>query len=532
MSNLTKETFLKKNEIVGIIMYNRVLTELKKDILYNDIQILNMKHLLYYLSVFDINLVDNYQTKEIISKIRVNPSNIELGDLSWESFIVANDSTYWRPYQIVSQQTEPSTITVECCQTLSTDNNIIYSEYVPTMIKKSFTIRKSGEQEIKMLLRLPYYTLDKGTNNALYCNGNKCTVSKIFHGTGYIFPDDAENAPYNYYGNWFTLGINNNEKGGESTIYMSNQDTGAGYLYEYEIKKLIKVLYFKENEQIDYLFAHMMYFETSIGIVDNANIKAYLKLDDSTNYIIPTNNDTINSFIFKDTYTIRDPIEGIEKYNYTIKKNLLNTSLPEPPFTNGYWSVIKAESFGDGDKGLAGKICNYSNSNDQTVPLRLNIKGWILHNFFFLMSCNPQEILRNLGVYIKLKPSLISGNPTINESFDRIIELYKNVLLGDGIVLENILYENYIFVPKNKYEIFRKKLKTLSEEFKKNTELKPLYDDYIKKILDIFAASDEAKRLELHKKIITPDRFLIGGNYYQKYLKYKSKYLKLKTNNF
>lgn len=531
MTTFNKEHYLKKSGLVGVIMYKRIFTDLKQEKIYEDKQVLNMKDLLYYLSSFNITRVSHYKTKEILRKIRKEPYDIQLEDLTWESFIVAKNNTYWRPYQILSS--DSTTITVECCQTLSSDNNILYSEYDSTMEKKTFTIRKTrdSEGEVKMLLKLPHYVIKKGSNSELTCNESlkECRVSKVYHGTSYKMLDLAEYAPYNYYGNWFILGESNGNKGGESLCYMSSETIATSYLYEYEISGSAKILYFKEKEEIDYLFAHMMYFECSTGIINNTIQAATLLFKDSNN-IIPTNNDSINSFIFKDTYTIRNISNAdIDKYDYTKTKNLLTPTLPNPNFTNGYWAVIKSESAGDGDKGLAAKLCNYSNSNDKTIPLRLNINGWIVENLLFLMTCDPRKILKNLGVYIKLKPCM-SGNPGIQESLDKIIKLYTDKLLDNDIKLESILFEDYIYVPKNKFETFRQKLRLVMDEYKKSQEPKLLYDDYTHKISENM--SDNKQRLEFHKKIPDPSRFLVGGDpYYHKYLKYKQKYLKLKIKN-
>jgi hypothetical protein len=563
MSILAKNTVVANENLVGIAIYYSVLKDIKTANGMIKKEVLNIKDLLDYLSNFDISKIKKDQTKDILRKIRIRPVEIVKEDLIWESFIVANDDTYWRPYQIISDTSIE--IQIECCNTLSADNTTCYATYDPNMIKKTFTIRRAtGPQDIKLLLKLPQYSILEGTNETLDCNDitKTCTIKEVYHGTSYIMDDLAENAPYNYFGNWFTLGRDAyGNKGGESLAYMadqSNQNIMRSLLYEYKIKTPTKILYFNENNQIDYIFAHMMFFDCSVGSIDMTNrFKPVLLNADKTVKIPITDTDTdVNCFIFKDTNTIRQATDGmILKYNYTVKKNLLDITKEEPEFTIGYWSVIKSELTDDGDKGLAGKLCKYYNSKDNSVPLRLQISGWVVNNIFYLMACNPKEILENVGVYIKIFPNGVTGNPVVQEKLLKYFKLYLDKLIINPIRNEQINFEDYIFVPKDNYNIFRDKIKSMKQEYESFLKTKvsynrrfkfldflfgrkyndtfkiknTLYDAYVNELsLKLNEPGDEI-RLENHKKLTDPNIFLIGGSYYKKYLKYKSKYINLKN---
>ena len=288
--SINKEALFKKGGYVGFVFYENVLTDINMELTTASIApktILNIDNLMYYLSILDLKYIKKYETKQFLKKIRINPSDIIVEDLVWESFIVSgnlkiNNLQYWRPYNIISKTSDE--ITVECCETISSDKNTCYSNYDIRMIKKKFVIKKNSTEIL--LLKFPIYSLKYDSNETLNCSDSTkmCKVKYVYHGTPYKMIESAEYAPYNYYGNWFTLGKDRNKnKGGESVAYMSDQSNltvMTSFLYEYKLKKNINALYFKDNNEIDYLFAHMMYFDVSVGIVDPNDRIIKIILDD------------------------------------------------------------------------------------------------------------------------------------------------------------------------------------------------------------------------------------------------------------
>lgn len=535
---ISKANLLKQPGLVGVTFYEKILNNInleKVDNKLKPLEVLDIQNLIYYLAKLDLKYIKDSTTKRIIQTMRIEPKDIKANDLVWESFVITKDMKCWRPYKLITSTL--SEIIIQCHDTINITEQICYAMYDSKRPIKEIKINKNPLCEVLCLLKLPLYNLEyDDTADQLECINSICKVNKVYHGTAYTMKEAAEYAPYNYYGNWFTLGLDDNyNKGGESLAYMSDQskqNVMTSYLYEYKLKKSTNVLYFPENNQIDYLFAHMMYFDTSIAIVDETSSKLRIKLDSSTNKpFIPTNNTTINSIIFCDTHTMRQPIDAmILKYNYTINKNLLDTSLPEPNFTKGYWSVIKSELTDDGDKGLAGILCDYNNSSYLTTSPRLKVDGWVVKNIYYLMSCDPKSILENLGVYVKIKPPLMTGNPAVGDKFDKIIDEYKKILMTDpDIIIESINFEDYIYVPKTKYDIFRNNIKKLNEDLVKNyIKYNRYYREYYDELSKNMSDPNEKTRLDTHKKIIEPNRFIIGGKYYKKYMKYKAKYLALK----
>jgi len=530
---ISVENLKRQSGHVGIVFYYSILSDLKKE---KSLNVLKISDVFDYLSHFKIDNISDIQTRKTIRKMRIESENIRIEHLVWESFIVTTDKKYWRPYSYEIRSDKK--LILKMYNTLSFDGLVSYASLDPqgTMRDIEITIGENNSM-ILCLLALPTVTLEHGPNESLYCTQDTCKVKHVYHGTPYRMLDDAENAPYNFFGNWFTLGLNQGIEGGESLTYtsdQSNQTVASSYLYKYKIKKPIKVLYFEENNQIDYLFIHMMYFNTSIKVIDNT--QRFLPVTSTQPTV-----DTINTIAFEDSYTIRQVTDGmILKYNYTQTKNLLDKSLTEPNFTKNYWSTIKSELTDDGDKGVAAVLCDYYNKIDKTIPLRLQIHGWVVQNIFYLMSCNPKDILENIGVFV-LFPSQLS--PSLEAKYNLTLDKYVEVLIGDDteIIRTTIGFGNTaIYVPKHKYELYRRNLNILKKDMKPtiwnvffgkkySKKYDPLITSYKNDVKEKYKEESDANRLIYHENAVEPDTYLVGGEYYKKYIEYKSKYLNLKN---
>ena len=318
------------------------------------------------------------------------------------------------------------------------NNNISHYDNTDTFHRISIILDKDTQKNI-CILSIPIITMKNSDNIFMKCSQIDCSASDIFHGTSYQFPNKT---PYNLYGNWFTFGIKesiynqnmsdtndralsiNKSKAGESVSYIGDQNNllleSPGYIYNYNLKKESQVFLFRHSVGIEYLLIHLMYFDVTISqYTDTLNKDIILKTDG--NCINPEVGKN-NSIVFKNNFTVRNKKNQISKYNYTLYKNLINLSQPIPPFSNS-WNIILSETGDDGDKPLAGKLCDIANS--KMIDNNINITGWLVQELTYLMSCNPSDILDFKGIYIN-----------INNIFDNMI--YDKQLLS---YIKNILIE-------------------------------------------------------------------------------------------
>jgi hypothetical protein len=285
----------------------------------------------------------------------------------------------------------------------------------------------------------------------------------LTHGTGYRQRQDAEYAPYNFYGNWFiyndilTKDVNGITLYGESKTYFSSPN--INYFYTYNLKNDYDFFHLndvnlipkklKEKNSLDalsLLLIYIMYFDIAIGSFKKETIINNIKVDYSENF--DTYPDKI--LLFYDQYTIRNSIKDIEKYNYTQFKNNLNLTGPPIGFSS-YWMSIKATD-GDGDKPVAAKLCD-TNSMDDT---HLKIKGWYIANLTHLMICNPKELVINKDVYINL---LLETNKNLSKILQPLINKFKIDHNIKDNQLKCYIYDNDYFVIKvsnNYYSEFNK----------------------------------------------------------------------------
>ncbi len=199
----------------------------------------------------------------------------------------------------------------------------------------------------------------------------------FYHGTPYQMPTTTDHMPYNWAGNWFGSNID------ESVSYLFGEDDFTPRLYKYKVTKDFNVINIIDETDLIYLLIHVAFMETVINM-ESEEILITVK--------------------FARGRQLRSGYPIIEKYNYTTGKNLQNPSgndqygLYDNTGTNKiadtFQIPIKLASNGDGDKPLAGTICNLYNSND---PYSININGWIISAINHLMICNPTQVLENIS---------------------------------------------------------------------------------------------------------------------------------------
>ena len=215
--------------------------------------------------------------------------------------------------------------------------------------------------------------------------------TSIFHGTPYKLPVESDHMPYNWVGNWFST----NKDESMSYIYGDINETR---LYEYNVIKDINLILFDKENSCEYLFIHIAFMEI---LIDKKNDDILIKVK----YAKGT---------YKGNY-----IE-IDKYNYTTSKNILNTGKNneyglydqlQTKISEDFWIPIKLASSGDGDKPLAGTICNIYNSND---PYSININGWQIIDLYHTMICNPTEVLVNISGEHNTPVKMLKNHPNYN----------------------------------------------------------------------------------------------------------------------
>jgi len=333
-------------------------------------------------------------------------------------------------------------------------------------------------------------------NESIYCEHNKqtCQSGNIFHGTDYSFPKEPI-APYNYFGNWYTPGLSSDDVAygikvpSESVTYMSKP---YSRLYQYKIKndKTIILFSFDENDNQDdnkniiYIFAFLMYFDIKFSYVS----------ENVVNISFLNNNAIVNEH------------DGYEKYNYTQYKNLLDTSLPRPPFVTNKYFIIKSPSNGDGDKPLATKICELSNDN---VVDNLKMGGWIISSLNHFLNCSI-DYLENVGVWLPYKDENTHMKHAIDQLLPKTEERKTTNVFGEEFVyLERKFYDKYDELIKD----------TCEHTLKDHHELEKCLMLKLIKILPINQAGGT-----LNQQILKKYEYET-----MKHLKYKQKYLKLKN---
>jgi hypothetical protein len=478
---------------------------------------------------------------------------------------------------------------------ISTDGMIMHLEPDISDVKtKPFDINLETEYKNIKIHQNKIYTVKKSEDaSPREPNCSKqdmiCNVKYVYTGTSYPFPKESGYNPYNYYGNWYTFGIGENDMSTEKMFLdygiididrvdietvpfesVSYVDTSytldkPAVLYRYKIKEDFNVLYM-EDENSDYMMAFLSHFKIKLEKTsgdkgdkgDKGDIKYY------------------------DTYS--KVVDGeIQKYNYTQHKNLLNKS-GNPVGFDSAWRTVKIASSGDGDKPLAAKICEMTND----VYPHNAINGWVIKEIFHLMSCNFHKLSIDGAFYltkefISVLPLLTSAQKELENTnlaeYEKIVEekkikrdLYNQVvnkiiqyLLDDKIGVERkhtgipgiwipvANFERFVnkirdIIPKTLAEVkdefvrahMKKELEELIAKFEKDkVELKDkhvaeydsLAGDFDRIMGSVFRVSSGGKMNggKMNGGKMNGGKMNDSESSYQKYLKYKNKYLKLKN---
>lgn len=198
----------------------------------------------------------------------------------------------------------------------------------------------------------------------------------LYHGTPYQMPSDSNHAPYNWYGNWFSPSLD------ESSTYMCGINGEERRLYIYRTTQSFNILNINNEGSLLYVLICIAFLKT---IIDNTN-----------HAICIYTNKTIG--------VQRNQIVDLEKYDYTIRKNLLRPDLQDDfglfnvqndKLEDGFVLPIKMASSGDGDKPLAAEICSINNENLPNNKMKIN--GWSISDVNHIMICNPKSVLENIA---------------------------------------------------------------------------------------------------------------------------------------
>jgi hypothetical protein len=234
----------------------------------------------------------------------------------------------------------------------------------------------------------------------------------VFHGTTYQMPKATDHMPYNWVGNWF--GTNESE----SKAYMFVPESR---LYKYKVLKDFNLIDISEENSLNYFLVHVAFMETVIDNI-NENILSLVKYA-------------------RGRQTTEIPM--IEKYNYTIGKNLLNTTGTNQyglydrtnltKVADDFLYPISIASSGDGDKPLAGAICDIYNSKD---PNSITVNGWEIPDIRHLMICNPIEVLVNISGENLDGKVVFKSDPEYDNFFKKYLK-YKSKYLKLKQILKN-----------------------------------------------------------------------------------------------
>jgi len=313
-------------------------------------------------------------------------------------------------------------------------------------------------------------------------------------------------------------------------------------LYEYEIKKELNCIYFfSENQMKDkiyaYVLAHLIYFDFEVRADGFYIYSKYVMLDDTT--------------------------DQINKYNYTVHKNLLNTGSSNPPFKEK-WIKLKTESDGDGDKPLAALLCKLKYDKE------INIDGWIINELLHFMICSPKDFLDLKNIYLQI--SHVNVRPDYIEVVTNFLKEKLNL-----IHVKDELGIFYIEINKTKFSDFNIEINKIDfDELKKklykkilatrlkiqspDTDTIPLLvTDTVDKKIELVVSESNIKKIDEKEvklsvisgtlsvtgsvaedinnditkvqEYIKKDNYIVTDYQYKmKYLKYKMKYLALLKN--
>jgi len=346
------------------------------------------------------------------------------------------------------------------------NNNVSYYDNTDLFPRFSLELNTINQKNI-CILSIPIITIKNSANIFLKCSTIECSASDIFHGTAYQFPDKT---PYNFYGNWFTFGIKeslysqniretndislsiNKSKAGESATYITDQSNlslkSPGYIYNYNLKKPSQFFLLRHSVGIEYLLIHLMYFDVTISqYKDGMNKDIILKSDGTC---INPEAGKNNSIVFKNNFAVRNKNNQIDKYNYTLYKNLLNLSQPIPPFSSS-WNMIQSETADDADKPLAAKLCNIASMSGNNVE----ITGWIVQELTYFMSCNPPDILNFKGIYINVD-DIFSNKMYDKNLLSKIKPILLALLHKHNIPIVNISSIEAIYITKENIQKYIK----------------------------------------------------------------------------
>lgn len=209
--------------------------------------------------------------------------------------------------------------------------------------------------------------------------------------------------PYNWVGNWFST------IGSESKVYSYTEiPSDIPRLYIYKIKKDFEVFNITEENNLVYLLINIAFMKTKIDHTNSA----------------------ILSIVKYARATTSSGSPMLQKYNYTLGKNLLNKdgtsqyglydSSNETKISDEFEFPINIASYGDADKPLAGAICNAYNSEEEDS---LKVIGWYINFIDHLMICNPNKVLENTSGYI-----FVNEPDEILIKKDEHIEVYDDLL--------------------------------------------------------------------------------------------------------
>jgi len=450
-------------DYIGIHMLNKLIS-----IHHLDKKMLTLEHLLKVI-------VDNYPN--ILIK-KFNEAFPNVNDIKYENIIcykIPGNPNKYKYYRRTSLDVNGNKIKVKNAF-LESEDKLLYN--IP---QSEPQIELEIDDNICVIGLEVIDLKDNHTKRFLECNGKICEIKRINHGTSFRQKLEAEYAPYNLYGNWFT-GLNKNvfddnkkahssltdddielmTLAGESLAYTTEFTTlgqipsSPGFFYEYKVKNPVNLLNMNESAGIEYMILIFMFFDIQLRNYDGTTpiiIEQKLTLDRTKQYCIA----------YYENNTVRDSTNKIGKYNYTIMKNnldLKNSTIPA--FNTGIWDVIRSETADDGDKALAAKFC--TNFNQIKDDLHLNLAGWLVKQIFYFMFCNPKEILENTGVYILLRDETF-GKDILNILLKKLEDLKtKNQDLFDIVTIAQ--ETKTLHIKRNKYEEFNKKIASKFSQLK------------------------------------------------------------------
>ena len=188
------------------------------------------------------NISKSYKTANSLLKYLEEKNKVNIVEINYsiliKNYIIKNEDKFYRIKSISGDNVE--------LYEIAKSDTIIYYDFIDES-KTPIKFISLDVLKKQTVIGVNIYTLKSNDDSEIVnCNNTTkiCQVKNLFHSTNYQQNKNSSYNPYNYYGNWYSLGIDIKcvPLPQESASY-TNYEMPIQYIYVYTIKQPIKLLF-------------------------------------------------------------------------------------------------------------------------------------------------------------------------------------------------------------------------------------------------------------------------------------------------